>query len=59
MSKFPADVCDKFIQFDQDEGSTQFLNLCREKSDWVFTQMGHSVCKSILSWFMSATTING
>ncbi|KAK3085757.1 hypothetical protein FSP39_008239 [Pinctada imbricata] len=49
----------KFIQFDQDKETSDFLENCYEKADWVFTQIGHSITKSILGWFMTPTSING
>lgn len=59
LSKFSEEICSKFLQFNQDEETTLFLNNCYEKSDWIFTQLGHSFCKSVLGWFMSNTSING
>ncbi|VDI49404.1 Hypothetical predicted protein [Mytilus galloprovincialis] len=59
LSKVPEEICAKFLQFNQDEETSQFLNQCYEKSDWLFTQLGHSFCKSVLGWFMSSTSING
>ncbi|XP_071174436.1 protein-L-histidine N-pros-methyltransferase-like [Mytilus edulis] len=59
LSKVPEEICAKFLQFNQDEETSQFLNQCYEKSDWLFTQLGHSICKSVLGWFMSSTSING
>lgn len=58
-AKLPKDVCDKFLQFDQDEETGQFLQKCFDKADWFFTQIGHSLAKSVLSWFMTKTSVNG
>ena len=44
---------------DCDEETQKFLNLCYEKSDWLFTQMFHSFAKSVLCLFMSSTSVNG
>lgn len=59
LRQLPEEICSIFLQFNQDEETTQFLNQCYEKSDSLFTQIGHSFCKSVLSWFMSSTSING
>lgn len=58
-SSLPADLCDNFIQFNQDSETMDFLENCYEKSDWVFMQIYHSIVKSVLSWFMETTSING
>ncbi|XP_045192479.1 protein-L-histidine N-pros-methyltransferase-like isoform X2 [Mercenaria mercenaria] len=58
-SNLPADLCDSFLQLDQDSETMDFLENCYEKSDWVFMQIYHSVAKSLLSWFMENTSING
>lgn len=58
-AKLPEDVCEKFLQFDQDEETEQFLQNCYDKADWFFTQIGHSLAKSVLSWFMTKTSVNG
>ena len=59
MSKFDEEMTRIFIQFNLDEESQKFLKNCDEKSDYVFTQMAHTVVKGILGYFMSLTTING
>lgn len=48
-----------FVQSEQDEETTDFLQTCYEKSDWFFTQLYHSISKSILTWFMTVTSANG
>ncbi|XP_060592836.1 protein-L-histidine N-pros-methyltransferase-like [Ruditapes philippinarum] len=58
-SSLPADLCDSFLQLDQDSETSDFLENCYEKSDWVFMQIYHSIAKSLLSWFMENTSING
>lgn len=42
-----------------DEETAHFLQQASHKSDWVFTQLWHSLARSILSIFMSQTSING
>ena len=58
-SKLPENICERFIQFHQDDEASEFLENCYEKADWVLVQIGHSLAKSVLSWFMTATSING
>ncbi|KAI8790154.1 methyltransferase protein 9 [Biomphalaria glabrata] len=58
-SRFSPDLQSKFIQFDQDEGTDEFLDNCLEKSNQVFTQLFYSVARPILNFFMSQTSING
>ncbi|VDO05048.1 unnamed protein product [Rodentolepis nana] len=48
-----------FVQAHQDEETTGFLQTCFDKSDWLFTQLYHSISRSILTWFMTATSCNG
>ncbi|XP_046842427.1 protein-L-histidine N-pros-methyltransferase-like [Xenia sp. Carnegie-2017] len=59
MSLFNQDVLEKFIQFDVDEESQEFLENCNDKTNYVFTQMAHTVIKNVLRFFISVTTING
>lgn len=58
-SSLPADLCDSFIQLEQDSETSDFLENCCEKSEWLFTQLYHSLVKSLFSWFMENTSING
>ncbi|XP_064640998.1 protein-L-histidine N-pros-methyltransferase-like isoform X2 [Lineus longissimus] len=53
------ELCLKFHQSHQDEGTTKFLENCFEKSDWLFTQIWQSLVKSVLTWFMTVTSVNG
>ncbi|XP_033754850.1 methyltransferase-like protein 9 [Pecten maximus] len=55
----PESLCEKVIEFHQDEQTNSFLDTCYEKADWIFTQIGHSLSKSLLSWFMTPTSVNG
>ncbi|XP_071824719.1 protein-L-histidine N-pros-methyltransferase-like [Apostichopus japonicus] len=55
----PPDVSAKFIQLDLDGGTSSFLDQSYQKSDWLITQLWHSVVKSLTSWFVSTTSING
>ncbi|KAK2155479.1 hypothetical protein LSH36_239g03020 [Paralvinella palmiformis] len=55
----PVELCEKFIQFHEDVETKKFLQSCFEKSDWMMTQLYHVIAKSLLSWFMNTTSING
>ena len=55
----PDDICEKLVESNQDEETKMFLDHCYEKSDLLMTQLGHSIAKSVLSWFMTSTSING
>lgn len=58
-SKLPQEVCDNFLELRQDRETSEFLENCYEKADWVFVQIYHSLAKAVLSWFMPVTSING
>lgn len=53
------ELSDKFIQFHEDIETKDFLKSCYEKSDWLMMQLYHVIAKSLLSWFMNTTSING
>ena len=59
LEDFSPDLCDKFVQFHEDVETKVFLDNCYAKSDWLLTQMYHLLAKSLLSWFMNTTSING
>ncbi|VDM31610.1 unnamed protein product [Hydatigera taeniaeformis] len=56
LSKY---AMDRFIQAHQDEETTLFLKSCFDKSNWLFTQLYHTISRSILTWFMTLTSCNG
>uniref|UniRef100_T1J491 C2H2-type domain-containing protein n=1 Tax=Strigamia maritima TaxID=126957 RepID=T1J491_STRMM len=58
LSLLPPDLASTFIHLTPDDETELFLDKCREKSDWVLTQIFHTLLKSILGWFMTSTTIN-
>ncbi|XP_052817997.1 uncharacterized protein LOC128244019 [Mya arenaria] len=58
-SRLPEWMCDHFVQLSEDSETRDFLENCYEKSDWVVTQIYHSLAKAFLSWFMETTSING
>lgn len=57
--KFHNHIKTKWIQLKKDEQTLNFLEHCYDKSDWVLTQLYHSVAQSVLNWFMTKTSING
>ncbi|XP_005102809.1 methyltransferase-like protein 9 [Aplysia californica] len=59
VSRLPEDVQNLFLQFEQDEGTDDFLQNCQDKSDQLFTQILYSVARPILNIFMTQTSING
>ncbi|CDS37367.1 methyltransferase9 [Echinococcus multilocularis] len=56
LSKY---AMDRFVRAHQDEETTQFLKSCFDKSDWFFTQLYHTISRSILTCFMTLTSCNG
>ncbi|XP_047482120.1 protein-L-histidine N-pros-methyltransferase-like [Penaeus chinensis] len=52
-------VRERFVQLSTDEETRSFLDNCFEQSEWVFTQIWHSVAKALLGMFMTQTSING
>ncbi|XP_054719676.1 protein-L-histidine N-pros-methyltransferase-like [Uloborus diversus] len=48
-----------FVASEVDQDTEDFLENSCEKSDWVMTQVFHSLVRSILCWFMTRTSING
>lgn len=59
LNRIPDDLHLKFYQLDQDDETEEFLEICYEKADWIFTQIWNALVRSLLSWFMSNTSING
>ena len=49
----------KFIQLNYDQETDHFIQTCYQKSNWIFTHVFNFFAKAILSWFMTATSING
>ncbi|XP_063596273.1 protein-L-histidine N-pros-methyltransferase-like [Penaeus indicus] len=52
-------VRERFVQLSTDEETRSFLDNCFEQSEWIFTQIWHSVAKALLGMFMTQTSING
>lgn len=59
LNRIPDDLHLKFYQLYQDDETEEFLEICYEKADWIFTQIWNALVRSLLSWFMSNTSING
>jgi len=55
----PQHIRNKFFQSTFDDGTDKFLDNCYEKSDWLFTQIFHSMLRTLFAWFMSMTSVNG
>ena len=55
----PKEIADKYEANSYDAGTEEFVEACYEKSDWFFTQVYHSVARTVLGFFMSMTSVNG
>ncbi|XP_069177196.1 protein-L-histidine N-pros-methyltransferase-like [Procambarus clarkii] len=53
------DVRHRFVQLSLDEETQQFLDNCFSQSEWLLTQIWHSVAKAFLGMFMTQTSVNG
>lgn len=58
LNVLPASLCDTFLKLNFDEDTSTFVDMCYDKADWFFTQLYHSIFRSILGWFMTQTSIN-
>ncbi|ODN03316.1 Methyltransferase-like protein 9, partial [Orchesella cincta] len=59
MKDLSQDIGSKFEQFEMDESTQLFLDSCVENSDNTFWQMWLTLASSILSWFLTNTSVNG
>ncbi|XP_063235849.1 protein-L-histidine N-pros-methyltransferase [Bacillus rossius redtenbacheri] len=57
--RLPPTIASLFLQLSADQETEQFLEQATEKSDWVLTQLWHSLARSFLGLFMTQTSING
>jgi len=57
--RLPSHLASRFVLFNEDTETQEFLEACRDKSDWLFTELLHSFIKFALSWVMHQTSING
>lgn len=59
LDKLPTSLSSKFIQLNPDQDTIKFLEQSEKKSEWLLTQLWHSLVKLFLGWFMTQTSING
>ncbi|KAK5642097.1 hypothetical protein RI129_008264 [Pyrocoelia pectoralis] len=59
LRQLPQDLADCFVQMHADNDTLHFLQKAEDKSDWILTQIWHSLVKAFLGWFMTQTSING
>lgn len=59
LTSMPEELQEKFVQLEADNDTLVFLEQSEDKSDWIFTQIWHSLAKAVLSLFMTQTSING
>ncbi|KAJ9578422.1 hypothetical protein L9F63_005342, partial [Diploptera punctata] len=58
-SGLAENIRNRFLPLGVDTETEQFLDQSYHKSDWIFTQLWHSIAKAFLGWFMTQTSING
>ncbi|GFG37900.1 hypothetical protein Cfor_07390, partial [Coptotermes formosanus] len=58
-SGMPDSIRERFLRLEVDKETELFLDQSCHKSDWIFTQLWHSIAKAFLGWFMTQTSING
>lgn len=54
-----VDLKEKFLELNEDQETTKFIQDCQEKSEWFITQLFHSIMLSLLKWVMAITSVNG
>lgn len=59
LERLPESLAASFVQLDPDEDTQHFIRQSEEKSEWIYTQIWHSIAKAFLGWFMTQTSING
>jgi len=59
LTNFSHNLKSKFIQLNYDQETDDFIQTCYHKSSWIFTHLFNFFARAILSWFMTATSING
>uniref|UniRef100_A0A1Y1KNU0 Methyltransferase-like protein 9 n=1 Tax=Photinus pyralis TaxID=7054 RepID=A0A1Y1KNU0_PHOPY len=59
LRQLPQDIAESFVQMHPDSDTLSFLQKAEDKSDWILTQIWHSLAKAFLGWFMTQTSING
>ncbi|XP_060534939.1 protein-L-histidine N-pros-methyltransferase isoform X2 [Cylas formicarius] len=59
LNSLPPAIASKFVQLGPDNDTIKFLEESEKKSDWILTQIWHTIVKAVLGWFMTQTSING
>ncbi|XP_037086028.1 methyltransferase-like protein 9 [Pollicipes pollicipes] len=59
LSQVDPSHAELFLPLGVDDETEAFLERCHEKSDWIFSQLWHSVVKAVLTVFMTHTSVNG
>ncbi|KAG8183994.1 hypothetical protein JTE90_029134 [Oedothorax gibbosus] len=59
LERVDCELHESFLQSCVDGETEDFLEQCFDKSDWLFTQLFQALARSLMSWFMSRTSING
>ncbi|XP_044735024.1 protein-L-histidine N-pros-methyltransferase [Chrysoperla carnea] len=59
LNGLPNELTKRFLPLSLDEDTNQFLIQSEEKSEWILTQLWHTIAKAFLGWFMTQTSING
>jgi hypothetical protein len=59
LAELPLLIAEKFIQFNEDFETNQFIEQSRMKSEYFLTQLFHSLLLSLFKIFMHTTSING
>ncbi|CAH1155318.1 unnamed protein product [Phaedon cochleariae] len=59
LTEMPDTLASKFVQLEVDQDTLDFLDQSERKSDWIPTQIWHTLAKAFLGWFMTQTSING
>lgn len=54
-----CDLKSKFVQSKCDRETIQFIESCYEKSEWFFTHLFHAITRTLLTLFMTSTSVNG
>jgi len=54
-----SEIGEKFLQLQEDDETSLFIQHSVLQSDWLFTQLYYNLAKSFLSWFYCQTDING
>lgn len=59
VEKMEREMRERFVEMSCDEETESFIEKCYSKSDWFLTHLFHSMVRSVLSMFMTSTSING